>query len=102
MGLVGRSGSGKTSFTRLIQGFYTPQSGVLRVDGIDIRQFDLAYLRSNIAIVLQQSQLFKGTVADNIRVTNPAAPLEDVVHAADLAGATEFIERLPKGLRHNA
>ncbi|MEM7653487.1 MAG: peptidase domain-containing ABC transporter, partial [Pseudomonadota bacterium] len=97
VGVVGRSGSGKTSLTRLIQGFYTARSGVLRLDGVDIRQIDLVHLRRSIGVVLQQSQLFRGTVAENIRATAPSAAIEDVVQAGKLAGADEFVERLPKG-----
>ena len=97
VGVVGRSGSGKTSLTRLIQGFYTARSGVLRLDGVDIRQIDLVHLRRSIGVVLQHSQLFRGTVAENIRATAPSASIEEVVRAGKLAGADEFVERLPKG-----
>ncbi|WP_374489590.1 peptidase domain-containing ABC transporter [Zoogloea sp.] len=97
LGVVGRSGSGKTTLTRLIQGLYPPQEGVIRFDGVDAREIDLAHLRRQIGVVLQDSFLFKGTVRDNIAVTHPSAPLEDVVEAARLAGADEFIERLPQG-----
>ncbi len=96
-GIVGRSGSGKTTLTRLIQGFYPIQSGVLRIDGFDIREIDLAHLRRNIGVVLQDSFLFRGTVRDNIAGRNPEAGFDQVVRAARLAGAEEFIARLPRG-----
>ncbi|MBI3710574.1 MAG: peptidase domain-containing ABC transporter, partial [Proteobacteria bacterium] len=97
LGVVGRSGSGKTTLTRLIQGLYPLQMGTLRIDGFDVRDFDLAHLRSHIGVVLQDSFMFRGTVRDNIALTKPGAALEDVIAAARLAGAAEFIERLPKG-----
>jgi ATP-binding cassette subfamily B protein len=74
-----------------------PQEGVIRFDGVDAREIDLAHLRRQIGVVLQDSFLFKGTVRDNIAVPRPAATLEEVVEAARLAGADEFIERLPQG-----
>ncbi len=96
-GLVGRSGSGKTTVTRLIQGLYTAQQGIVRVDGTDIREIDLVHLRTRIGVVLQENFLFSGTVRENIAAAVPGASLDQVVHAARLAGADEFIERLPKG-----
>jgi subfamily B ATP-binding cassette protein HlyB/CyaB len=98
LGVVGRSGSGKTTLTRLIQGLYTMQEGVIRFDGVDIREIDLAHLRQNIGVVLQDNFLFRGTVRDNIAVTQPNASLDDIMAAAQTAGADEFIERLPQGM----
>ena len=98
VGIVGRSGSGKTTLTRLIQGFHSAEEGVLRIDGIDIRAIDLAHLRQNIGTVLQENFLFRGTVRDNIAMTRPDAPIEAVIAAAEMAGAAEFIQRLPQGL----
>ncbi len=97
LGVVGRSGSGKTTITRLIQGLYTAEQGVVRLDGYDIREIDLAHLRSSIGVVLQENFLFRGTVRQNIAAPNPGASVEEVVEAARLAGADEFIERLPRG-----
>lgn len=97
LGVVGRSGSGKTTLTRMIQGLYPVQEGVIRIDGVDIREIDLAYLRRNIGVVLQDSFLFRGTVKENIAITLPSASFEEIVAAAHLAGADEFIERLPQG-----
>jgi subfamily B ATP-binding cassette protein HlyB/CyaB len=96
-GIVGRSGSGKTTITRLIQGLYPPQQGQIRLDGVDVREIDLAHLRGAIGVVLQESFLFRGTVRENISAPRPGASFEEVVAAARLAGADEFIERLPRG-----
>ncbi|MBF0393005.1 MAG: peptidase domain-containing ABC transporter [Alphaproteobacteria bacterium] len=96
-GLVGRSGSGKTTVTRMIQGLYTPQEGVLRVDGYDMREIDLVHLRSHIGVVLQDNFLFRGTVRENIASARPDCSIAEVVEAARMAGADEFIERLPRG-----
>jgi subfamily B ATP-binding cassette protein HlyB/CyaB len=97
VGVVGRSGSGKTTLTRLIQGLYPVQEGVIRLDGVDIREIDLAHLRRHIGVVLQENFLFRGTVRENIVVTKPTAGFEEIVAAARVAGAEEFIERLPQG-----
>jgi ATP-binding cassette subfamily B protein len=97
VGVVGRSGSGKTTLTRLIQGLYPVQEGVIRFDGVDIREIDLAHLRQNIGVVLQDNFLFRGTVRDNLAITKPSASFEEIVAAARVAGAEEFIERLPQG-----
>lgn len=96
-GIVGRSGSGKTTVTRLIQGLYPVQQGVIRIDGLDIRELDVVHLRSSIGVVLQDSFLFRGTVRENIAAAKPDATLEEVIEAARLAGADEFVERLPRG-----
>ena len=96
-GIVGRSGSGKTTLTRLIQGLYPIQQGLLRIDGFDARELDLVHLRAGIGVVLQDNFLFRGTVRDNIACVKPDASFEEVAQAARLAGADEFIERLPRG-----
>ncbi len=96
-GVVGRSGSGKTTVTRLIQGLYAVQQGVVRLDGTDLREIDLVHLRRQIGVVLQDSFLFRGTVRENIAAPRPGASFEEVAAAAKLAGADEFIERLPRG-----
>jgi subfamily B ATP-binding cassette protein HlyB/CyaB len=95
IGVVGRSGSGKTTLTRLIQGIQIPTEGIIKLDGVDLRQIDLAHLRRNIGIVLQESFLFRGTIRENIAVSNPHARTEEIVAAARLAGAEEFIDQLP-------
>lgn len=97
VGVVGRSGSGKTTVTRLIQGVYTPQFGHVRIDGHDVRELDLPYLRSNIGVVLQENFIFHASVRDNIAMARPEASFEDVVAVARLAGADGFIQELPRG-----
>ncbi len=96
-GIVGRSGSGKTTLTRLIRGMYPIQLGSVRIDGQDVREIDLPHLRSQVGCVLQQCFLFRGTVRENIAATKPDAALEEVVAAAEMAGADEFIQTLPQG-----
>jgi len=97
IGVVGRSGSGKTTLTRLIQAMYRVSDGVVRLDGIDIREIDLAHLRSSIGVVLQENFMFRGTVRENIAASRPNASIRDIILAAQAAGADEFIERLPQG-----
>ncbi|MGV8854203.1 MAG: peptidase domain-containing ABC transporter [Devosia sp.] len=96
-GIVGRSGSGKSTVTRLIQGLYPIQQGLIRVGGHDVRELDLNYLRKSVGVVLQDNFLFRGTIRDNIAAAKPDASFERVVEAARLAGAVEFIEQLPRG-----
>ena len=96
-GIVGRSGSGKTTLTRLIQGLYPIQQGLVRIDGFDVRELDLVHLRKSIGVVLQDNFLFRGTVRENIACAKRDASFEEVAQAARTAGATEFIERLPRG-----
>ena len=96
IGVVGRSGSGKTTVTRLIQGIQTAQEGVLRLDGVDIRHINLPHLRRSIGVVLQENFLFRGTIKENIAAAKPDAALSEIVEAARMAGANEFIDRLPQ------
>ncbi|MEC8591032.1 MAG: peptidase domain-containing ABC transporter [Planctomycetota bacterium] len=96
VGIVGRSGSGKTTLTRLMQGLYEMQGGLIRFDGMDIREYDLAHLRRNIGVVLQENFLFRGSVRENISMSKTNATFQEVVQASKLAGAAEFIERLPQ------
>ena len=96
IGVVGRSGSGKTTLTRLMQGMYQAQSGLLRIDGLDIRELDISHLRQNIGVVLQDNFLFRGSVRENISMVKTNTSFQEVVYAAKLAGADEFIERLPQ------
>lgn len=97
VGIVGRSGSGKSSVLRLLQGFYRPNSGLIRLDGTDMREIDLAHIRINTGVILQESFLFKGTVRENIAATRPDASFSEIVEAAKLAGADEFIQKLAQG-----
>ena len=97
IGIVGRSGSGKTTITKVIHGLYRIQEGIVRFDGYDAREIDLAHLRRQVGVVLQENFLFHGTVRENIAATMPEAAFEDIVEAARAAGADEFIERMPQG-----
>jgi len=96
IGIVGRSGSGKTTLSSLLQGLYYATEGAIRVDGHDIRDIDLAYLRGQSGVVPQEPFLFRGTIRDNIRMGKPTASFEEIVAAANLAGADEFIQNLPQ------
>ncbi|HUR78191.1 MAG TPA: ABC transporter ATP-binding protein [Acidimicrobiales bacterium] len=95
--LVGRTGSGKSTVGRLLPRFYEPSSGTIRVDGVDIRELTTAELRGAIAIVFEETFLFTDTIRDNIAFANPSASDDDVVRAAKLAGAHEFISAFPNG-----
>jgi len=96
-GVVGKSGSGKTTITRLIQGLYQSQEGLVRMDGYDSREIDLVHLRTSIGVVLQDNFLFRGSVRENIAAAKPDASIEEIMEVARIAGAEEFIERLPRG-----
>ena len=95
--LVGPSGAGKSTVFQLLLRFFAPQSGSVTFDGVDIADLDPTDLRSHIAVVAQDSVIFSGTLAENIRYGRPDANDEDVRRAADAAAASEFIERLPSG-----
>ena len=97
LGIVGPSGSGKSTFTKLLQRLYVPESGQVLVDGVDIAQVDPAWLRRQIGVVLQENLLFNKTIAENIALGNPGMPRAHVMAVARLAGADEFINRLPIG-----
>ena len=97
IGLVGASGTGKSTLINLIMRLYDVNEGSISVDGIDIRQYDPADYHRQIGVVLQETFLFAGTVLDNIRFANPDAPLCEVIKAAKSANAHEFICKLPDG-----
>ena len=97
LGLVGRSGSGKSTITRLLQGINREYSGFIKIDGADLREINLRHLRSSFGVVLQENFLFRGSIRDNILAGRPGLTLEDAIRAARLAGAEEFIERMPNG-----
>ncbi len=97
IGFVGRSGSGKTTLTKLLQGLYPVTQGLLKIDGIDIREIDKTHLRRNIGVVLQENYFFSGTVRANISLPKQNASLEEIIYVAKLAGADEFIQKLPRG-----
>ena len=94
--LVGPTGAGKTTIINLIARFYDPTSGVIKIDGTDIRQFTQKSLRSQISFVLQDTVLFSGTIWDNIAYGCPDASYSRIVKAAEAANAMEFIEKLPE------
>lgn len=99
--LVGATGAGKSSIINLLNRFYEINKGTISVDGTDIREYDLGYLRRNIGVVLQDVFLFSDTILNNINLGNPEVTEEMVWHAADLVGARKFIERLPGQLSYN-
>jgi ATP-binding cassette, subfamily B, bacterial HlyB/CyaB len=96
-GIMGRSGSGKTTVTRLMQLFHSNYEGLIKVDGVDLRQYDLDHLRTAFGVVMQENFLFSGTIRETITASKPDATFDEMVMAARLAGAEEFIERLPNG-----
>ncbi len=97
LGIVGRSGSGKSTLTRLLQGINRDHSGFLKIDGSDVREINLRHLRQSFGVVLQENFLFRGSICENIIAGRPGLTLSDAVRAARLAGAEEFIERMPNG-----
>ncbi|HEX3418955.1 MAG TPA: peptidase domain-containing ABC transporter, partial [Stellaceae bacterium] len=97
LGIMGRSGSGKTTVTRLLQMLHGNYEGLIKIDGNDLREIDVDHLRSSLGVVLQDNFLFSGTIREAIAASKPDASFEDIVYAARLAGAEEFIEHLPRG-----
>lgn len=99
--LVGATGAGKSSTINILNRFYEVQKGQIEVDGVDIHQYELNFLRQNIATVLQDVFLFSDTIFNNITLNNPAIGMAEVVDAARKVGAHDFIERLPGGYHYN-
>lgn len=99
--LVGESGSGKTTLANLLNRFYDPNKGTITIDGIDIKQLSKQNLRSLIGIVTQDPILFNDTVANNLKLGRPHASDEEMIAAAKVANAHQFIEQLPKGYETN-
>ncbi len=97
IGIVGRSGSGKTTITKLLQGLYPLNQGLIKIDNIDLREIDKVHLRSGIGVVLQENYFFSGTIRENLSLTKKNATLEEIIYASKLAGADEFIQTLSKG-----
>lgn len=97
VGVVGASGSGKSTLTKLIQRLYLANEGQVVIDGLDVSQVDPAWLRGHIGVVLQENLLFNRSIHENIALANPALPRAQVMTAARLSGADEFISRLPQG-----
>lgn len=101
LALVGATGAGKSSTINILNRFYEIGQGSAKVDGVDIREYDVAYLRSQIATVIQDVFLFTDTIANNISLNNPTIIREQIIAAAKDVGAHEFIERLPGGYDYN-
>jgi ATP-binding cassette subfamily B multidrug efflux pump len=99
--LVGATGAGKSSTINILNRFYEIQKGEIKVDGVNIQRYELNYLRSNIATVLQDVFLFSDTIFNNITLNNPEIEMDQVVDAAKKVGAHDFIERLPGGYQYN-
>ena len=97
VGIVGSSGSGKSTLAKLVQRLYVPESGRVLIDGVDLAMADIAWLRRQVGVVLQENVLFNSSVRDNIALADPAMAMERVIAAATLAGAHEFILELPEG-----
>ncbi len=97
LGIVGPSGSGKSTLTKLVQRLYVPESGRVLVDGVDLALVDTAWLRRQVGVVLQENILFNRSVRENIALTDPTRSMNEVMAAANLAGAHEFILQLPEG-----
>jgi subfamily B ATP-binding cassette protein HlyB/CyaB len=97
IGIVGSSGSGKSTITKLVQRLYVPESGRVLIDGVDLAMVDLTWLRRQIGVVLQENVLFNRSIRENIALADPAMPMERVIEAASLAGAHDFILELPEG-----
>jgi ATP-binding cassette, subfamily B, bacterial len=102
VGIVGRSGSGKSTLSKLLQRLYTIEGGRVLIDGFDIKSVDLASLRQQIAVVLQEDFLFNASILENITLGNPDITAEQVVEAARMAVAHDFISQLPHGYETNA
>lgn len=101
VGIVGRSGSGKSTLSKLLQRLYQSESGRILIDGFDLKSADLASLRQQIGVVLQEDFLFNGSILENITLGNPDISAEQVVEAARLAVAHDFISEMPQGYETN-
>ena len=101
VGILGSTGSSKSTLVQLIPRLYDVSEGVLKVGGIDVRNYDLEVLRDNVAMVLQKNVLFSGTVKENLRWGNPEASDEELVHACQLACAHDFVSAFPEGYDHH-
>lgn len=97
LGIVGRSGAGKTTLVNLLSRLYDVDEGNIYIDGVDVRELAVSDLRKNIAVVSQDTYIFMGTVAQNIAYANENATREDIIRAAKLASAHEFISKMPDG-----
>mgnify|MGYP002623966514 CR=1 FL=1 len=97
IGIVGRSGSGKSTLTNLVQNLYIPEAGSIVIGGVNTREANLSWLRGQIGVVMQENYLFNSSVRDNIAVSRPTATMDEIIRAARLAGAHEFILELKEG-----
>ena len=97
VGIIGATGSSKSTFVQLIPRLYDVSSGSVKVGGVDVREYDMEVLRNEVSMVLQKNVLFTGTILENLRWGNENATLEEAKHACELAQAAEFIERFPDG-----
>lgn len=97
VGIVGSSGSGKSTLTKLVQRLYVPEEGRLLIDGVDLAMVDVSWLRRQVGVVLQENVLFNRSIRENITLADPGMPIEQVIQAATLAGAHDFILELPEG-----
>ena len=97
IGIVGRSGSGKSTLTKLVQRLYLPSEGRVLIDGVDTQRADVAWLRQQIGVVLQENFLFSRSIRDNIALSDPSVSDEQIIESAKLAGAHDFIIGLPDG-----
>ena len=100
VGILGSTGSSKSTLVQLIPRLYDVSEGVLKVGGVDVRRYDLEVLRDNVAMVLQKNVLFSGTIKENLRWGNPNATDEELIHACKLACAHDFILAFPEGYDH--
>lgn len=97
IGIVGKSGSGKSTIAKLIERLYLQNEGAIYIDDLDIRHINPYILRSQIGVVLQENYLFSGSIKDNIAYANPSAQMSEIIQAAKIAGANDFINELPSG-----
>ncbi len=97
LGIVGSSGSGKSTFAKLAQRLYVPEKGRVLVDGVDLAMVDVSWLRRQVGVVLQENMLFNRSIRENIALADPGMAIEQVINAAMLAGAHDFILELPQG-----
>lgn len=101
VGILGATGSAKTTLVQLIPRLYDVSEGSLKVGGRDVREYDLEDLRDNVAMVLQKNTLFSGSIRENLRWGNPNATDEELIHACKLACAHDFIMAFPEGYDHH-
>lgn len=99
--LVGTNGSGKSTLVNMLERFYEPDSGIISIDGYDLKDVTLESLRSQIGIVFQESVLFRDTIYENVRYGNASATDEQINQAIEMSGASEFIAKFPQGLNTN-